>query len=179
MSQKKKNNPLNVMEYYDWVATQGFKNSEEHHQYVPYQEQDFLQKIIYPMFYDYSIQRKTCVPFPMVLKDHNSSTPIYVIDNNYFTIIFFSYDNYDDEKSWEVSIHIKDHNFCDKRINEFKTWYRKHYKRLFAEMETMPKEFLYPKLELYGEEVQDFCIEFWNETRDFMLFKIMDLLRLF
>ena len=43
MSRKKKESPLSIMEYYDWVATQQFKNSEEHHQYVSYQEQDFLQ----------------------------------------------------------------------------------------------------------------------------------------
>ena len=180
MSQKKKTNPPNVMEYYDWVAAQKFQNSDEHHKYVSLQEQDFLQKVIYPMFYtSRNSQFKSSIPLPLVLKDHSTKKPIYVIDNNYFTIVVFSYDNYDYEKCWEVSVHIKDHDFCDGKINEFKRWYSKHYGRLFAEMETMPKEFLYPELNIHSNTVQDFCIEFWNEGRDCMLFKLFDLLRVF
>lgn len=183
MSQKKKENRLNIMEYYDWVAAQKFKNPEEHHQYVSHQEQDFLQNVIYPMFYNRHTQFKTYIPFPMVLKDHSTRKPMYVIDNNFFTIIFFSYDNWDDERCWEVSVHVKDHDFCDKRLLSFAKWYRRYCiydpRLYYIKMEGMPKEFLYPELNFYGKEVQDFCIEFWNNGRDFMLFKLFDILRLF
>lgn len=181
MSEQKKDSPLNIMEYYDWAVSQKFKDSEEHHKYVSHQEQDFLQNVVYPMFYKNCKvkQFKTYIPFPLVLKDYSTRYPKYVIDNDYFTIIFFTYDNYDSEMCWEVSVHIKDHNFCDERIKEFKSWYAKHYDRLFAEMEEMPKRFMHPELKLYDDEVQDFCIEFWNDGRDFMLFKLMDLFRLF
>ena len=179
MSTKKENIPLSIIEYYDWVASQKFQNPEEHHKIVPRQEQDFLQDVVYPMFYKNNDQFRTRFPFPLVLKDYSAQTPKYVIDNNFFTIIFFSYDNWDDEKCWEVSVHIKDHDFCDEKVNEFKNWYLKHYDRLFAEMESMPKEFLYPKLSLCNEQVDDFCIEFWNKGKDFMLFKLFDLFRLF
>ena len=137
--------------------------------------------MVYPMFYnDYDRKQfKTYIPFPLVLKDYSSKHPKYVIDNSYFTIVYFSYDNYDDEMCWEVSVHIKDHSYCDKRVKEFKSWYARHYNRLFAEMENMPKCFLYPELNLYDAEAKDFCIEFWNEGRDFMLFKLFDLFRLF
>lgn len=181
MSKQKKDSSLNIMEYYNWVAAQNFAGPQEHHKYVSKEEQDFLQYVVYPMFYKDREQKqfKTSIPFPLVLKDYSSRHPKYVIDNNYFTIIFFSYDNYDDEMCWEVSVHIKDHSFCDERIKEFKSWYAKHYDRLFAEMAEMPECFLYPKLKPYDDEVQDFCIEFWNNGRDFILFKLLDLLRLF
>lgn len=183
MSQKKKENPLNVMEYYDWVAAQKFKNSEEHHQYVSYQEQDFVQNIIYPMFYNQRTQFKTTIPFPLVLKDYSTRKPMYVIDNNFFTIVFFSHDNWDDEMCWEVSVHVKDHDFCDERLLSFAKWFRRYHisdpRLYYIQMEGMPKEFLYPELKFYGKEVQDFCIEFWNTGRDFMLFKLLDLLRPF
>lgn len=181
MSKQKKDSPLNIMEYNDWVTAQNFEGPSEHHKYVSEQEQDFLQYVVYPMFYKgRELKRfKTSIPFPLVLKDYSSRHPKYVIDNNYFTIIFFSYDNYDDEMCWEVSVHIKDHGFCDERVKEFKSWYDKHYERVFAEMAEMPECFLYPKLKLHDDEVQDFCIEFWNYEKDFIFFKLLDLFRLF
>ena len=181
MSKHKKDSQLNIMEYYDWVATQKFEGPQEHRKYVSKEEQDFLQYVVYPMFYkDHEQEQlKTSIPFPLMLKDYNSKHPKYVIDNNYFTIIFFLYDNYDDEKCWEVSVHIKDHSYCDERIKEFKLWYAEHYGKLYAEMAEMPECFLYPKINLYDDEVKDFCIEFWNNGRDFMLFKLLDLFRLF
>lgn len=182
MSKQKKDSLLNIMEYYDWVSAQEFEGSKEHHKYVSREDQDFLEYVVYPMFYKDHIpnQFKTSSPFPLVLKDYSSRHPKYVIDSNYFTIIFFLYDNDDDEMCWEVSVHIKDHDFCDKPVKEFKAWYNKHYDGiLFAEMAEMPDCFLYPKLNLYDDEVQDFCIEFWNNGRDFMLFKLLDLFRLF
>lgn len=185
MSKQKNDSPLNIMEYYDWVAAQKFEGPKEHHQYVSKEEQDFLQYVVYPMFYQDRERKqfKTSIPFPLVLKDYSSRHPKYVIDNSYFTIIFFAYDNYDDEMCWEVSVHIKDHNFCDERLLSFAKWFRRYHisdsRLYYIHMDGMPKEFLYPKLELYGNEVQDFCIEFWNTGRDFMLFKLLDLLRLF
>ena len=180
MSQAMQKNTPNVMEYYDWVAAQKFKNPEEHHQYVSSQEQDFLQNTIYPMFYSRITQFKTPFPFPMVLKDHSTRKPKYVIDNVFFTIVFFSYDNLDGEMCWEVSVHIKDHSFCDAKLLSFERWYRRYYlgdPRLYSiEMKGMPEEYLYPKLNFCSEDVEDFCIEFWNNRRDFMLFKLLDLL---
>lgn len=189
MSNEKQPKPLNIMEYYDWVAAQKFQNPQEHHRYVSYQEQDFLQKVIYPMFYKKEkTSFRTSLPFPLVLKDHSTRKPIYVIENEFLTIVFFSYDNFDDEICWEVSVHVKDHEFCDKRLISFAQWFREHYVYdsilYHIEMDGMPKDFLYPKLnffpELYqGKTVNDFCIEFWNSGRDFMLFKLFDLLRIF
>lgn len=178
MSQNNENSPLNIIEYKDWIVTQKFKDSEELHQYVSCQEQDFLQNVIYPMFYKHNSQFKTSIPFPLILKDYSSKKPKYVIDDIYFTIIFFSYDNLDDEMCWEVSVHIKDHNFCNKRIKAFKNWYLTYY-RPFSELKDMPEEFVYPALRIYDKKVQDFSIEFWNSRRDFILFKLMDVLRIF
>ena len=94
MSKQKKDSPLNIMEYNDWVTAQNFGGPCEHHKYVSEQEQDFqyiLQYVVYPMFYKGRElnQFKTSIPFPLVLKDYSSRHPKYVIDNNYFTFIFF------------------------------------------------------------------------------------------
>ncbi len=183
MFQTKNENPPNVMEYYDWIVAQGFKTQEEHHRYVSRQEQDFMQNVVYPMFYKEKAHFKTPIPFPMVLKDYSSERLKYVINNAFFTIIFFSYDNLDGEVCWEVSVHVKNHDFCDERILSFKKWFMQYYcndERVYSiQMEEMPKEFLFPRLDFYDDKVQDFCIEFWNSGRDFMLFKLLDLLRLF
>lgn len=183
MSQKKKENQLNVMAYYEWLATQEFHNFQEHHRYVSYQEQAFLQQVIYLMFSNHRTQFITPTSFPLVLKDYSTEKPMYVIDNNSLTIVFFSYNNLDDEMCWEVSVHIKDHNFCDERLLSFAKWFRRYYisdpRFYHIQMDGMPKEFLYPELKFYSKEVQDFCIEFWNTGRDFMLFKLFDLLRPF
>lgn len=178
MSANVSNRPISTMEYFDWVAAQKFKNSQEHHLYVSEEEQNFLQYVIYPMFYHDSTF-ETPIPFPIVSKTYSTRYPKYVINNEHFTVFFFSYDNYDDEKCWEVSVHIKDHEFCDIPIREFKSWYSDHYSTVYCEMEGMPKRFLYPKLNPYSKDVEDFCIEFWNYGRDFMLFKLLDLLRIY
>lgn len=187
-----KDNLPNILEYYDWVAAQKFSGPSEHHQYVPKEEQDFLQRVIYPMFYDISIQNqfKTHVPFPLVLKENTrSKDPKYVIDNSHFTIIFFSdyqmywYEDDADDLYWEVSVHIKDHRFCDKRIKEFKSWYTKSYHGRFVpnreRFVSFGEDAMYPKLNLYEDKVQDFSIRFLGIGMNFMLFKLMDILRLF
>lgn len=177
---QKKEIPLNIMEFYDWYALQYSKNPDESHGYVTLQELNFMQQIIYPMFYNDCSQFTSCEPFPLVLQDYSSISPKYVIDNSFFTIIFFSYNTYYYEVCWEVSVHIKDILFCAEKIEEFSTWYRRHYaQRIFVELEDMPAEFKYSKLDPLGGPAKDFCIEFWNDTRDFMLFKLMDLFRLF
>ena len=114
-----KTSPQNIIEYYDWVNSQKFKNSKEHHRYVPYQEESLLQNIIYPMFYHQDATFKTPLPFPLVLKESTSKKPKYVINNSYFTIVFFSHDTDDKKIGWKISICIKDHDFCDKRVNDF------------------------------------------------------------
>lgn len=85
MSKKKKDSSLNIMEYYDWVTVQNFEGPQEYHKYVSKEEQDFLQYVVYPMFYKNRTQKqfKTSIPFPLVLKDYSSRHPKYVIDSNY------------------------------------------------------------------------------------------------
>lgn len=79
--------------------------------------------------------------------------------------------------------------YCDNRIAEFSRWYAKHYiyryarfwsdLTVYAEMAEMPKSFRFEKLDLNCDEAKDFCVEFWNEGKDFMLFKLMDCLRIY
>ena len=171
------------MEYSQWY-TQKFKSFRELYQYVSDKEELFLQKVIYPMFYrdKHGETHLFKYTFPIVSKTYSTRNPKYVIDNEYFTIVFFSYiyaDEDTDEACWEVSMHIKDHLFCDIPIQEFKSWYEDHYQFVWAEMKGMPKRFCFPKLNLNSKEVDDFCIEFRNEERDFLLFKLFDLLRIY
>ena len=184
MSTGSSNRPISIMEYYDWVASQQFKDSKEHHQYVSQQEQDFLQYLIYPMFYrdNKEWQFGSPLPFPLVLKTYSTKKPKYVIDNEYFTCVFFSYENAEAEVCWEVSLHIKDHDFCDISIKDFKEWYKDHYWDFFPvfnDLKGMPKRFLYPDLDVNSKTVDDFCVEFWGFSRDFMFFKLLDLLRIY
>ena len=184
MSQKKES-LLAIQEYYSWVGSQKFKNSEEHHRYISLQEQNFLQHVIYPMFYSPDKKFKTPIPFPMVLRDFTSKMPIYVIDNDFFTIVFCSINYLNRTSSWEVSVHIKDNSFCDEKIIAFAKWFKRHYipdpRLYFVNMTKMPSEFQYPKINPYLDlkKATDFSIEFWNYEKDFLLFKLCDQLRLF
>lgn len=183
MSQKEEKFSPEIMEYPDWLVSQTFQSSEEHHSYVSSHELNFLQNVIYPMFYGWnSTEFKTARPFPLVLKDSNTGNPIYVIDNIFFTIVFFSCENLNSKKGWKVSVHVKNHNFCNEPLCSFAQWFLEHYvdpKNYYIDMGGMPKEFLFPELDFCNEEIQDFCIDFWDDTQDFMLFKLLDLLRLF
>lgn len=179
MTQKQKGSPPNIMEYHDWVVTRKFSNSEEQHRHITVEEEEFLQTTIYPMFYENNDnQFKTYSPFPLILEDYSTKNPKYVIDNKYFTIVFFSYHN-DNETCWELSMHIKNHKYCDERIDEFKFWFSKHCNRVSADEKNMPEEYMYSKLNIYSHQIEDFYIEFWNEGRNYMMFKLMDALRLF
>ena len=185
MSNTTKRSPLKISEYSIWVAKQKFEDPKEHHKHVPIEEQEFLQTVIYPMFYFDPCRRKykSIVPFPLVLTDYSTRYPIYVIDNQYYTIVFFSLNtNYN--SSWQISFHIKDHWFCDKRIKEFRKWYARYYcdsYRNVLKSEEMPKRFKYPALDIANEvEVEkDFCIEFKNTGRHYKMFKFFDSFRLF
>ena len=177
MSQTKKSN-LEIMEYYDWIETQKLKHPEKHHKYVSTQEENFLQYVIYPMFYDLSPVFKTTRPFPLVLKDYSTEKPIYVIENHLYRIVFLSHHSSNSKSYWEVSVNIKVHEFCDDPINEFRIWYMKYYgKHISSKMKAMPKKFVYPKLDLYNWTSKNFCIELKNNEKDFLLFKLFDLLR--
>ena len=178
-----------TMEYQNWVAEAKFKDSKEHQEYVSRADEDLLQFVIYPMFYrQYDLNGdnlyRTHSPFPLVLKKKNDvKHPIFVIDNQYFTIVFAKFmDYYEDEECWQVSFRIKDHNFCDKKIKEYKEWYCRHYDRIFTYLTDMPKRFVYDRLDFYDgnpKRQKNFCIEFKNYGKDCMLFKFMDLFRLF
>ena len=186
MAKQKKEKQLNIIEFPDWLTTQTFNSPDAYYRFTSTQKRKFLKNLIYPMFYkgEDLQQFKSGNPFPLVLKDYSASNPTYVIDTTYFTIVFFLHDNYDDEMCWEVSFHIKDHEFCDERLHTFSDWFYTHYipdRRLYSiDMEEMPKDFLYPKLSnYYSTHYKDFCIEFWNEGRDAMLFKFLDMFRIY
>ncbi len=147
----------------------------------------FLRYVVYPMFYGSGRDEKYKSEFDFPLTNKTYSTrncPKFVIDNDYFTIVFLQHvDWFEGEECWEVSFHIRDHEWCDSPIQEFKHWYLDHYTGrsydVYCEMNEMPKRFIFPRLNLFSRTAEDFCIEFWNEGKDFMLFKLFDLLRLF
>ena len=180
MLEQKKGNQMAILEYGEWLSVTPhfpFGDFNELRKVFSKQEEDFLRMVIYPMFYrEYDYKARNRPPFPLILKDYSEDRPRFVVDLSYFTAVFFSYyDPKSDEWCWEVSFHIKDHNYCDERVKEFKSWYNRRYSMTFAEMNEMPEEFLYPKLNVFEEEVKDFCIEFWGPGRDCQLFKLLDL----
>lgn len=179
MSEEKK---LKVVEYFDWVALQNFANSQEHHEVVSREEQEFLQYVIYPMFYKESrdsVRFKTYDPFPLIIRTSNPKDREYVIDTDYFTIAFFKYDNYDDEEGWNVSVHIKDYGFCEEPVKAFKEWYGKYYATYGFYEKGVAGFYDFPALDPYSDTVEDFSIVFWNNHKDFLLFRMLDLFRLF
>lgn len=181
MARPKKKVDPKVTEYLGWVTEQKFESAEELYKSASREELDFLQMIVYPMFYSkyFGEQFRSSYPFPLILKDYSTKAkPIYVINNNFYTIIFFSKETLDGKECWKVSFHVKDHFFCDERIREFKIWYKKYCGIIYTETVGMPSEFDYPALNLCTEEVEDFCIEFWNRERNYILFKFFDLMRI-
>ena len=187
MVKPKRNDPLQIVEYYEWFLAQKFENPEVHAKYVPVEERNFLMDVIFPMFYDLynldSFKYKTCTPVPYVLKDFSSKKPKYVINNDKFTLIFFKYETYSGKFCWEVSFHVKDHSYCDNRITSFKRWYFRYYWLYYGnmgmELAEMPRFFKYPRLKFGSTKVEDFCIEFWNSDRDVLLFELCNHLRFF
>lgn len=174
--------PISIINYYDWAASQHFKDYEEELRYVSFEEKDFLQHVIYPMFYRHSIYDHYPLYYPYVVKTYSTKKPKYVIDNEYFTCVFFSYTTKDEESCWEVSFHIKDHNFCDIPIRDFKEWYKRNYYEPFLGsdgLKGMPKRFSFPDIDVYSQKVDDFCVEFSGSARDFMLFRLLDLVRIY
>lgn len=171
------------MEFQGWLTASKFKNPEQMHKTLSRKDEKFLRYVIYPMFYrpGYGEKYNSLFSFPLVNKTYSTrKCPIFVIDNEYFTIVFLLHvDSFEGEDCWEVSLHIKDHNWCDERIKEFKKWYLYHYRIVFCEMNEMPNRFIFPELDIFSEKTEDFCIEFWNEGKEFMLFKLFDILRLF
>ena len=183
MSKKKRYNPVSTTDFQGWITASGFNNPDEMHEVLSRDQERFLRYTIYPMFYRPSRDNKykSEFSFPLVNKTYSTrNSPKYVIDNEYFTIVFFYYvDFFEGEDCWEVSFHIKDHDYCDIPIQDFKEWYMRHYDRLFCDMNDMPERFEFPRLDLYSRDAEDFCIEFWNDGKDCMLFKLFDLFRLF
>lgn len=180
---RKKYYPVSTMEFQGWITASGFKDPEEMHTILSRADERFLRYTIYPMFYrpNHEDKYNSEFCFPLVNKTYSTKTcPKFVIDTDYFTIIFLLHNDwFEGEDAWEVSVHIKDHEFCDIPIQDFKDWYRRHYNRIFCEMNEMPKRFVFPCLDLYSRDAEDFCIEFWNDGMDFMLFKLFDLLRIY
>ena len=184
MAKPKRNDPLQIVEYYEWSLAQKFENPEEHAKYVPAEERNFLMDVIFPMFYDLrTIKTRTGLPVPYVLSDFSSKRPIYIVDNDYFTLIFFKYETYSGKFCWEVSFHAKDHYFCDSRISNFKKWFYRYYWKYYRDMgmmlKEMPRIFKYPKLDFGSSVVKHFCIEFWNTERNVLLFELCNYLRFF
>ncbi len=174
-----KNNSLKVLEYAEWYESKGFLNSNERRIYMKDTDMNILRSIIYPIAYDVKkVKFKTDVPFPLILPTLDKY-PIYVIEKASFTLIFLSYENYKGESCWEVSMHIKDHKYCDSRIKEFnKNYYSglSYYKKPIK-MIGMPSRFTYPKLDISEESsIQDFSIEFWGEENAILLLNFVELL---
>ncbi|MBQ9313828.1 MAG: hypothetical protein IJ220_02335 [Clostridia bacterium] len=169
--------------YSEWVRLQKFQDSSEHHKIVSKEEQDFLQNIIYPMFYD-TKKVSSYKSFPLILKEHKPSLPPkYVINTDSFAIVFSSYQNCDGDKFWILSFHVKEWWYCKKRIEEFKNWLKRHYldrgEEVSGNLIGIPDEYLYPLLKVNDNEERDFCIEFGGIMKDYMLFKFMDLFRIY
>ena len=171
------------MDFQGWITSSGFKNPDEMHKSLSHKNERFLRYTIYPMFYNTASpeERYNIFSFPLVNKTYSTrKRPIFVIENNYYTIVFLLHiDWFEGEGCWEVSVHIKDSKWCDAKISEFKRWLRYYYPEMFCEMNEMPERFKFPKLDIFSSETEDFCIEFWNEGKEFMLFKLFDCLRTF
>ena len=180
---KKSYYPVSTMDFQGWITASGFKSPEEMHETLSRADERFLRYTIYPMFYRPSSEDKfnSEFSFPLTNKTYSTrSCPKFVIDNDHFTCVFLLHvDWFEGEECWEVSFHIKDHEWCDAPIQEFKDWYLDHYGRMFCEMNEMPKRFHFPELNLFSHKAEDFCIEFWNDGKDFLLFKLFDLVRIF
>ncbi len=160
MVAQKKKPSISIMEYCEWIENQKFRDPIEHHKYVSVDDQEFLQYVIYPMFYQ-SRTKRVSLTYPFVLKEKKDEKyPKYVINNDFFTIIFYN----SGEKCWKVSFHIKNHFFCDKRINDFKAWYREHYSKAKRDNDKV----------IPGKDIS---FEFWNESRNYLLFKLLDAFR--
>ena len=175
--------PVSTMDFQGWLTASGFKNPEQMHQILSREDERFLRYTIYPMFYrpSYQDKYKSEFSFPLVNKTYSKrKCPIFVIDTDYFTIVFLLHvDRFEGEDCWEVSFHIKDYNWCNDPIKEFKKWSLDHHRIVFCEMNEMPNRFIFPELDIFSEKTEDFCIEFWNEGKDFLLFKLFDLVRIF
>lgn len=181
---KKRYYPVSTMEFQGWINASEFKSLDQMRESLSYSDERFLRYVIYPMFYylrdEEHYNSEFC--FPLISKTYSTrKRPIFVIDNDYFTIVFLQHvDLYGEGDSWQVSFHVKDSEWCKQRILDFKKWYVNHYgSELYCEMSEMPKRFIFPKLDLLSRTTEDFCIEFWNFGKEFMLFKFFDTIRIF
>lgn len=145
---------VGVQRFYDWHKSQRFENSEEFHKVA--NEFEFLQKVIYPMFYKPFESSHSTFFFqdvPYIIGNHDGRYPIYWIENQYFQIVFIvNHDSLQYEcDSWEISFITKDCYFCGEKIIKFKDWYFAHYKALWdgddtPYLEEMPKAYRYSGL---------------------------------
>lgn len=183
MAKPKRGDPLQIVEYREWFHKywKPFAEvTEEFQAYGTSGEREFLRDVIFPMFYDEEeIEKRTANAFPYVLDNFSGKGPKYIIDNDRFTMIFFKYIRLSGKWCWEVSFHVKDHEFCDRRIVDFKNWFFKHYFSIMPDMQLdqMPRFFKYPRLGGVRTESKDFCVEFWNSYGDPLLFKLCDTFR--
>ena len=172
---------IDVLEYRDWVKSQQFADSQEHRQYISRETENFLECIIYPMFYDPREEFHTPYPFPLVLK--GSRRPKFVIENDYFSIVLFFYKDDHGATRWEVSFHVKSNDYCDSKIADFAKWYRIHHTRSLADLATsmpdMPKKYRYESLDIFCTTAKDFSIEFDGVAQNYLLYKLMDCLRIY
>ena len=175
---------VEILNFDTWTGMWGFGSAAEINKYSPPQVRRWLQFSLYPMFYRLKDKALNMYEFPKVLKT-DGRYPKYVIDTEYFTIVFLMRTEAKDVKQcWEVSVHIKDPVFCNEKLEGFKTWLFKYYSDMAIQQtpnSDMPKDFLCKNIWSFkaDEPIGDFSAQFWNEKKDDLLFKLFDTLRLY
>ena len=191
-----RNIPIEYYEYYDWVNSREFESPKEHRKYISREDEGFVRTSIYPLFINQWVYSrfKSIIPLPLVLKEEHAKRPKFVVNNDLFTLLFYRSKN-SFGKGWVVSFHIKEHGFCDERIEQFREWMKRNYGDiLLREMyfKGMPQGFYHPQLKLapleenpennnvvFPAKEQDFCIEFFDDASDTMLFNFCKSMKLF
>lgn len=149
-------------------------------------EEDFLKEVIFPMFYnsagmenpDFYIYNFSCI------MGTKHCSPIYSIDNRYMKIVFLTSCEHFGTPVWEVSVHIKNHSYCDRRLKKFRRWFFKYYHEIsdvedYPVYDDMPLKFQYPGLKRNSEEVNDFTMYLCGTRGQYIFFELMNSLRLF
>lgn len=122
----------------------------------------FLKNHIYPKFY------KESESISYIVGEYDEKMPVYGVKNEKLEMIFLADTEVADDVAWEVALKIKDHEFCDVRIREFRKWYREKYsyhnrdrKKFLTAILKIPKEYRSSVLDLYDqEEEKDFMMSF-------------------
>ena len=187
MSSKKR---IEYYEYLPWVNSRKFQDVNEHRSFISREDEHFIRDTIYPFFINRFVYQRfeSSIPLPLILKEsENIKKPKFIVDNDLFTLLFYRAKSRNHGKGWVISFHIKEHWFCDPRIQDFRKWMKKNHNNIFSREMTfkgMPSGFWYSKLDRgtvnKGEKEKDFCLElFSDELGDSLLYKFCDLMQLF